>query len=84
MCSCYTAFVLKNVTVTLPEELALWARRKAADENCSVSKLLCKLIENARSQGDISKQMHLEWKRRKPLQIDAAERMTREEMHERR
>ena len=74
--------MLKNVTVTLPEDLVMWARKKAADENCSVSKLLCKLIENARSQGDASKQMHLEWKKRKFLAIDAGERMTREEMHE--
>ena len=38
--SCYTDFVLKNMTITVSEEAALWARRKAADENTSVSKLV--------------------------------------------
>ena len=83
MFPCYHEFVLKNVTVTMPEDLALWARRKAADENCSVSKLLCKLVEKARRQGDSSMLALAEWKLRTPLDIDAGERMTREESHER-
>jgi hypothetical protein len=35
--SCYTDFVLKNVTITLEEEALRWARRKAAEENTSVN-----------------------------------------------
>lgn len=81
--SSYTEFVSKKVTVTMPEDLALWARRKAADENCSVSKLLCKLVEKERRLGDSSKLALTEWKVRTPLGIDAGERMMREESYER-
>ena len=84
VCSCYSVFVLKNVTVTMPEDLALWARRRAADEDCSVSKLLCKLVEKERARGDSSKLAHEAWKNRVSLDIDADQRMSREEAHERR
>ena len=77
VCSCYSVFVLKNVTVTMPEDLALWARRKAAEEDCSVSKLLCKLVEKERARGDSSKLAHEAWKNRVSLNIDADQRMPR-------
>ncbi|MRR13761.1 CopG family transcriptional regulator, partial [bacterium] len=38
--------MLKNVTITLTEEAALWARRKAADQNTSVSKLVGRMLED--------------------------------------
>src|SRR5271165_6009072 len=43
--SCYTDFVLKNITITVSEEAARWARRKAAEENTSVSKLVGRMLE---------------------------------------
>jgi len=46
--SCYTAFVyrrLRNVTVTLEEEVARWARVEAARRNTSVSRLLGALLK---------------------------------------
>src|ERR1035437_8212771 len=38
--SCYTEFVLKNVTITVEEDALRWARKQAAEENTSVSKLV--------------------------------------------
>ncbi len=68
----------------MPEDLALWSRRKAAEEDCSVSKLLCKLVEKERARGDSSKLAHEAWKHRVSLNIDAEQRMSRDEAHERR
>ena len=38
--------MLKNITITVSEETALWARKKAAEENTSVSKLVGKMLED--------------------------------------
>jgi Glu-tRNA(Gln) amidotransferase subunit E-like FAD-binding protein len=45
-------FVLKNVTSTVTEEAACWARKKAAEENTSVSKLVGRMLENQMRMGD--------------------------------
>jgi hypothetical protein len=37
--------VMKNVTITLKEEVAYWARIKAAEENTSVSRLVGELLQ---------------------------------------
>ena len=41
---------MKNVTVTLPEEIALWVRAQAAENGRSVSKWLADLLERMRRQ----------------------------------
>ena len=38
-------FVMKNVTITLKEEVAYWARIKAAEENTSVSRLVGEMLQ---------------------------------------
>jgi hypothetical protein len=46
--SCYTVFVsnrLRNVTVTLEEDVAQWARIEAARRDTSVSRLLGALLK---------------------------------------
>ena len=48
MFSCYTIFVptpLRNVTVTLEEDVAHWARIEAARQDISVSRLLGALLK---------------------------------------
>ncbi len=37
-------FVMKNVTITLDEEVAHWARIQAAEQNTSVSRLVGELL----------------------------------------
>jgi hypothetical protein len=55
--SCYTGFVsstrrLRNVTVTLEEDVAQWARIEAARRDTSVSRLLGELLkERISAQG---------------------------------
>jgi hypothetical protein len=85
--SCYTDPVLKNVTITLDPEVAHWARKKAADESTSVSKLVSRLLEKEMRASDAYWRAYEEWKR-SPRDlggsIDASQRFTRDEAHERR
>lgn len=83
----YAVPVLKNVTITLDPEVAHWARRKAADENTSVSKLVGRLLEKEMRASDSYWRAYEEWKRLPDDlggSIDASKRFTRDEAHERR
>jgi hypothetical protein len=74
--------VLKNVTITVPEEVAHWARKRAAEQNTSVSKLVSRLLEEEmRLSGDYWRAFE-RWKQIRPIQgMNAAERMSRDESH---
>lgn len=83
--SCYTIIVGKNVTIKISEEAALWARRKAAEENTSVSRLVGEMLERQMRLSDEYWRAFEHWKSNRPLAgIGAAERLSREEVHERR
>jgi len=77
--------VLKNITITVSEEAASWARRRAAEENTSVSKLVGCMLESQMRMNDEYWRAYRRWKRIGNLKgIDAARRLTREEAHARR
>jgi hypothetical protein len=77
--------VLKNVTITLSEETALWARRKAAEENTSVSKLVGRMLEEQMRRTDDYWQAYEKVKKIKPIKgFDASKRLTRDELYDRR
>lgn len=77
--------MLKNVTITVSEEVARWARRKAAEENTSVSKLVGRMVESQMRLGDEYWRAYERWKKIGGIKgIDAAGRLSREEAHERR
>jgi hypothetical protein len=77
--------VLKNITITVSEEAARWARRKAAEENTSVSKLVGRMLENQMRLTDEYWRAFNRWKKIGSMKgIDAARRLSREEAHERR
>ena len=85
MCSCYTNFVLKNITITVSEEAAKWARLKAAEESTSVSKLVGRMLEDQMRRSDEYWRAYEKWKTIQPVPgADATKRMSREETHERR
>ncbi len=85
MCSCYTEFVLKNVTITLSEEAALWARKKAAEENMSVSKLVGAILERQMKMSDEYWLAYERWKKLGSIPgVDASGRLSRDKAHERR
>jgi hypothetical protein len=77
--------VRKRVTVTLDPEVLQWARRKATDENTSVSKAIGRLLEKERR--DAYWRAYEDWRhlpRDLGVSIDASKRFTRDEAHERR
>ena len=75
--------MLKNVTITVPEAVARWARRKAADENVSVSKLVSQMLEAEMRRSDDYWRAYEDWKKLTPIDIDAENRLTREQANER-
>jgi hypothetical protein len=81
----YTERVSERVTITLSAEVADWARKRAADENMPVSKLIVRLLEKEKSSAYW--RAYEEWKRLPHdlgAPIDASKRFTRDEAHERR
>jgi hypothetical protein len=83
--SCYTEFVLRNVTITLAEEVALWARKRAAEEGTSVSRLVGRMLEDEMRRRDEYWQAYETVKKIKPIKgLDASKRLKRDELYRRR
>ena len=76
--------MLKKMTITVSEDAARWARKRAAEQNTSVSKLVGQMLENQMRQGDDYWRAYRQVKRIRNLKIDAANRLSREEAHARR
>jgi len=76
--------VLRNVTITLSDEAARWARRKAAEENTSVSRLVGRMLEDQMRLSDDYWRAYRQWKRIRSIDVDAAGRLSRDEAHARR
>jgi hypothetical protein len=76
--------VLKKVTIIPTEEVAGWARRKAAEENTSVSKLVGRMLKSQMRMSDDYDRAQRQWKKIGGFPIAAANRLSREEAHERR
>jgi len=76
--------VLRNITITVSEEAARWARRKAAEENTSVSRLVGRMLEEQMRMSDEYWRAYRRWKRIPSLEIDARRRLSREQAHARR
>jgi len=76
---------MKNVTMTMEEEVARWARIKAAEQDTSVSRLVGEMLRekmmNERSY-HLSMQRYLSRKPRR-LSKSGTRYPTREEIHER-
>ncbi len=76
---------MKNITITLQEDLARWLRVKAAEDDRSVSRWLAELLEGMRlREGAYESAMrrYLEMKPRKLDWLDGR-KATREELHDR-
>jgi len=76
---------MKNVTVTLPEETALWVRVRAAEQNRSVSSWLAELVEQMRRREDAYEVAMASALARRPRKMEwvAGRRPTRAELHDR-
>ena len=77
--------MLKNITITVPDEVARWARRKAAEENTSISKLVGAMLEKQMRMSDEYWRAYDKWKKIGATQdVNAAARLRRDKLHERR
>lgn len=75
---------MRNITITVPEDLARWARRQAAEKDVSVSKLVSRMLEEERRRTDGYWQAYREWKRiTRPVKgFAASKRLSRDAAHE--
>ena len=76
---------MKNVTITLDEEVARWARIKAAEQDTSVSRLVGEMLrEKMTNEQSYQSSMKRYLSRKpRPLSHRGAKYPTREEIHER-
>jgi hypothetical protein len=75
---------VERLTITLDEELFLWARNKAVDANISLSKLIAELLERER-QAEYWR-AYEQWKARDRdlgVDLDASQRLSRDQIYER-
>ena len=77
--------MLKNITITVSEETARWARQRAAEQNTSVAKLVGGLLEEEmRTHSAEYWKAYEKWKSIEPVPGLATDRLTRDEIYERR
>ena len=77
--------MLKNITITVSEEVALWARKAAAEENTSVSKLVGRMLEDEMVRRDEYWEAYERLKRIRPVKgFDASKRAKRGDLYDRR
>lgn len=76
---------MKNITVTMPEDLAAWLRVRAAENGRSVSRWLSDLLEGMRrgeEEYELAMERYLARKPRKLEWIDG-HKPSREQLHDR-
>jgi hypothetical protein len=75
---------METLNITVPESVAAWVRTQADQENTSISELLIRLLEAQMKQGYDYADAYRRWKQLPDMDIDAANRLSREEAHARR
>ncbi len=84
--SCYTKIVfMKNVTITLDEEVAAWARIRAAEHDTSVSRLVGEMLKEKMIEEEtyLASMQHYLSQPLSFLKEPGAKYPDREELHER-
>ena len=61
---------MKNITISLPEDVARWLRVKAAEDDRSVSRWICELLERRRHREDDYEIAMKRYLARRPQEID--------------
>src|SRR5277367_5722626 len=80
-CFCVMRTKLRNITITLDEALARWARVEAARKDTSASRLLADLLQAQMTNEDQYERAMQEALARKPFLNSSGPYMTREEAH---
>ena len=76
---------MKNVTITLDEETAAWARIYAAEHNTSVSRIVGEMLQRQMRDGQKYAEAKQRFLARKPVRLKRAGKRyaTRDELHDR-
>ena len=74
---------LRNVTITLEDEVARWARIKAAEENSSVSRMVGDLLRRQMQQHERFDRARREFQRIGTAVISSGPYPRREDLHDR-
>lgn len=74
---------LRNITITLEEDLARWARVEAARSDTSVSRYLANILKERMQQNDKYNAAKRRALARKPFLKSNGRYLTREEAHDR-
>ncbi len=74
---------LRNVTVTLEESVARWARMEAARQDTSVSQLLARILKERMRETDEYDRAMRQALARKPFLKTDGRYLSREEVHDR-
>ena len=75
---------MKNITITLPEEVARWARVWAAKNEQSLSRAIAELLREHMREEDEYQHAMTEYLKKKPARIkDSGSYPSREEIHDR-
>ena len=74
---------LRNITITLEEDVARWARVEAAKQETSVSRLLGRILEERMTQQNEYRRAMRRALGRKPFLKTEGKCLSREEAHER-
>lgn len=74
---------LRNITITLEEAVARWARMEAAKQDTSVSRLLAGILERQMLQDEEYERAMRRALRRKPFLKTGGRYLSREELHDR-
>jgi hypothetical protein len=77
------ALKLRNVTVTLEEDVARWARIEAAQKEMSVSRLLGEMLKERMVENDDYEKAMRRALARKPFLKTDGKYLSREEAHDR-
>ena len=74
---------VKNITITLPEDVARWLRVRAAEDDRSVSRWIRELLERKRDHEDDYEVSMKRYLARKPRKIDwpGGRRPSRDELY---
>ena len=76
---------MKNITITLDEKTAVWARVHAAKHNKSVSRLVGEMLQKHMYQSREYDEAMRQWLARRPYKFEkpGGRLPTREELHDR-
>ena len=74
---------MKNVTVTMEDDVADWARMEAARRNTSVSRLIGELLADQMRHDDAYERAMQDWRSRERTWASDGKRVSREMLHDR-